>query len=146
MVNFNIIEGDYSLEEKYEEFKNYYLKPEEISLAEIKKRLNLTHSQVRTLRQQVCKETGLKRSTSSRKLIPATKKRGISSKKYLEKYDDFEEIYLNRLDYSKNDIKEQLEINEHEYNVLRSKCNNKTGFKRRGDRKGNTLVKFNSKL
>lgn len=142
MVEFNIIENDYSLEDKYEEFKNYYLKPEEISLAEIKTRLNLTHSQIRTLRKQVCQETGFKRSRSRRKLIPATIKRGANSKKYLEKYDKFKEIYLNRLDYSKNDIKEELGINEHEYNVLRSKCNNETGFKRRGNIKYNELVKI----
>lgn len=142
MTEFNIIEGDHTLQDKYEEFKNYYLKPEEISLAEIMTRLNLTHSQTRTLRQQVCQETGLKRSQSSKKLIPMTVKRGSKPKKYLEKYDKFKEIYLNRLDYSKNDIKEQLGINEHEYNVLRSKCNNDTGFKRRGNRKYNTLIKI----
>ena len=104
MVEFNIIENDYSLQDKYEEFKNYYLKPEEISLAEIMTRLKLTHSQVRTLRRQVCQETGFKRSRSSRKLIPATMKRGAHSKKYLEKYDKFKEIYLNRLDYSKKGL------------------------------------------
>lgn len=142
MVEFNIVEGDYTLQDKYEEFKNYYLKPEEISLAEIKTRLNLTYSQARTLRQQVCQETGLKRNQSSKKLIPMTVKRGSKPKKYLEKYDKFKEIYLNRLDYSKNDIKEQLGINEHEYNVLRSKCNNETGFKRRGNCKYNTLIKI----
>lgn len=142
MVKFNIIENDYSLEDKYEEFKNYYLKPEEISLAEIRARLNLTHSQVRTLRRHVSEETGFKRSRSTRKLVPATIKRGANSKKYLEKYDKFKEIYLNRLDYSKNDIKEELGINEHEYNVLRSKCNNETGFKRRGNIKYNELVKI----
>ena len=142
MVEFNIVEGDYTLQDKYEEFKNYYLKPEEISLAEIKTRLNLTYSQARTLRQQVCRETGLKRNQSSKKLIPMTVKRGSKPKKYLEKYDKFKEIYLNRLDYSKNDIKEQLGISEHEYNVLRSKCNNETGFKRRGNCKYNTLIKI----
>ena len=97
---------------------------------------------MRTLRQQVCRETGLKRSQASRKLIPVAVKHGSKPKKYLEKYDKFKEIYLNRLDYSKNDIKEQLGINEHEYNVLRSKCNNETGFKRRGNCKYNTLIKI----
>lgn len=142
MVKFNIIENDYSLEDKYEEFKNYYLKPEEISLAEIRARLNLTHSQIRTLRKQVCQETGFKRSRSTRKLVPATIKRGANSKKYLEKYPEFKELYLKRLDYSKKEMKEELGINEHEYNVLRSKCNNETGFKRRGNCKYNELVKI----
>ena len=142
MVEFNIIENDYSLQDKYEVFKDYYLHPEQITLAEIMTRLNLSHSQTRTLRQQVCQETGLKRSQSSKKLIPMTVKRGSKPKKYLEKYDKFKEIYLNRLDYSKNDIKEQLGISEHEYNVLRSKCNNETGFKRRGNCKYNTLIKI----
>lgn len=142
MVNFHIIEGDYTLEDKYEEFKNYYLKPEEISLAEIKARLNLTHSQVRTLRRQVSKETGFKRSRSTRKLVPAIIEHGANSKKYLEKYSEFKELYLKRLDYSKTKMKEELGINEHEYNVLRSKCNNETGFKRRGNCKYNELVKI----
>lgn len=39
-------------------------------------------------------------------------------------------------------MKEELELTEHEYNVLRSKCNNDTGFKRRGNRKYNKLVKI----
>lgn len=142
MVKFNIVENDYSLQDKYEEFKEYYLKPEEITLSDIMTRLNLTHSQARTLRQQVCEETGLKRSTTSRKLIPATIKRGTHSKKYLERYDKFKELYLKRLDYSKKKMKEELELTEHEYNVLRSKCNNDTGFKRRGNRKYNKLVKI----
>ena len=142
MVEFNIIENDYSLQDKYEEFKNYYLKPEEISLAEIMTRLNLTHSQVRTLRRHVGEETGFKRSKSSRKLISATMKRGAHSKKYLEKYDEFKELYLKRLDYSKKKMKEELKLTEHEYNILRKKCNTETGFKRRGNRKYNELVKI----
>ena len=130
MVEFNIVEGDYVLQDKYEEFKNYYLKPEEISLSEIMTRLNLTHSQTRTLRQQVSRETGLKRSTSSRKLIPVTMKCTVHPKKYLEKYPEFKELYLTRLDYTKNGIKEELELTEHEYNSLRKKCNAETGLKR----------------
>lgn len=130
MVNFNIIENDYSLQYKYEEFKDYYLQPEEISVAEIMTRLNLTHSQTRTLRQQVSRETGLKRSTSSRKLIPVTMKCTVHPKKYLEKYPEFKELYLTRLDYTKNGIKEELELTEHEYNSLRKKCNAETGLKR----------------
>ena len=98
MVEFNIIENDYSLQDKYEVFKDYYLKPEEITLAEIMTRLNLSHSQTRTLRQQVGRETGLKRSTSSRKLIPVTMKCTVHPKKYLEKYSEFKELYLTRLD------------------------------------------------
>ena len=35
MVKFNIVENDYSLQDKYEEFKEYYLKPEEITLSDI---------------------------------------------------------------------------------------------------------------
>ena len=130
MVEFNIIEGDHTLQDKYEEFKNYYLKPEEISLAEIMTRLNLTHSQTRTLRQQVSRETGLKRSTSSRKLIPVTMKCTVHPKKYLEKYPEFKELYLTRLDYTKKGIKKELELTEHEYNSLRKKCNAETGLKR----------------
>ena len=82
MVNFNIIENDYSLQDKYKEFKDYYLHPEQITLAEIMTRLNLSHSQARKLRQQVSRETGLKRSTSSRKLIPVTMKCTVHPKKY----------------------------------------------------------------
>lgn len=130
MVEFNIIENDYSLQDKYEVFKNYYLKPEEITLAEVMTRLNLTHSQAKTLRQQVNRETGLKRSTSSRKLIPITMKRGVHPKKYLEKYPEFKTLYLTRLDYTKKGIKKELELTEHEYNILRKKCNNETGLKR----------------
>ena len=130
MVEFNIIEGDHTLQDKYEEFKNYYLKPEEISLAEIMTRLNLTHSQARTLRQQVSRETGLKRSTSSRKLIPVTMKCTVHPKKYLEKYPEFKTLYLTRLDYTKKGIKKELELTEHEYNSLRKKCNAETGLKR----------------
>ena len=130
MVNFNIIENDYSLQDKYEEFKDYYLQPEEISVVEIMTRLNLSHSQARTLRQQVSRETGLKRSTSSRKLIPVTMKCTVHPKKYLEKYDEFKTLYLTKLDYSKEKIKKELEISEHQYNTLRKKCNNETGLKR----------------
>lgn len=130
MVEFNIIENDYSLQDKYEVFKNHYLNPEEITLAEIMTRLNLSHSQTRTLRQQVSRETGLKRSTSSRKLIPVTMKCTVHPKKYLEKYPEFKELYLTRLDYSKKGIKEELELTEHEYNILRKKCNIETGLKR----------------
>lgn len=130
MVNFNIIENDYSLQDKYEEFKDYYLQPEEISVAEIMNRLNLTHSQVRTLRKWVGKETGFKRSTSSRKLIPVTMKCTVHPKEYLKKYSEFKELYLTRLDYTKNGIKKELELTDHEYNILRKKCNNETGLKR----------------
>lgn len=130
MVEFNIIENDYSLQDKYKVFKDYYLHPEQITLAEIMTRLNLTHSQTRTLRQQVSRETGLKRSTSSRKLIPATMKCTVHPKEYLEKYPEFKELYLTRLDYTKNGIKEELELTEHEYNILRKKCNTETGLKR----------------
>lgn len=130
MVEFNIIENDYSLQDKYEVFKDYYLHPEEITLAEIMTRLNLSHSQTRTLRQQVIRETGLKRSTSSRKLIPATTKWAVHPKKYLEKYPEFKTLYLTRLDYTKKGIKKELELTEHEYNILRKKCNNETGLKR----------------
>ena len=130
MVEFNIIENDYSLQDKYEVFKEYYLKPEEISVAEIMTRLNLSHSQARTLRQQVSRETGLKRSTSSRKLIPVTMKCTVHPKKYLEKYPEFKELYLTRLDYTKKGIKKELELTEHEYNSLRKKCNAETGLKR----------------
>ena len=130
MVNFNIIENDYSLQDKYEEFKDYYLQPEEISVAEIMNRLNLTHSQTRTLRHQVAKETGLKRSRSNRKLVPVTPKSSVHPKKYLEKYDEFKTLYLTKLDYSKEKIKKELEISEHQYNTLRKKCNNETGLKR----------------
>ena len=130
MVNFNIIENDYSLQDKYEEFKDYYLQPEEISVAEIMNRLNLTHSQTRTLRHQVAEETGLKRSRSNRsKLVPVTKS-SVYPKKYLEKYDEFKTLYLTKLDYSKEEIKKELEISEHQYNTLRKKCNNETGLKR----------------
>ena len=129
MVNFNIIENDYSLQDKYEEFKDYYLQPEEISVAEIMNRLNLTHSQTRTLRHQVAKETGLKRSRSNRKLVPVIPK-SVHPKKYLEKYDEFKTLYLTKLDYSKEKIKKELEISEHQYNALRKKCNNETGLKR----------------
>ena len=108
MVEFNIIENDYSLQDKYEVFKDYYLHPEQITLAEIMTRLNLSHSQTRTLRQQVSRETGLKRSTSSRKLIPVTMKCTVHPKKYLEKYPEFKELYLTRLDYTKKGIKEEL--------------------------------------
>ena len=108
MVEFNIIENDYSLQDKYEVFKDYYLHPEQITLAEIMARLNLSHSQTRTLRQQVSRETGLKRSTSSRKLIPVTMKCTVHPKKYLEKYPEFKELYLTRLDYTKKGIKEEL--------------------------------------
>lgn len=79
-LKFHLIEGEYLTESDYEEFKNYYLHPEQITLAEIMTRLNLTHSQTKTLRQQVSRETGLKRSTSSRKLIPTTMKRGVHPK------------------------------------------------------------------
>lgn len=130
MVEFNIIENDYSLQDKYEVFKDYYLKPEEITVAEIMTRLNLSHSQTRTLRQQVGRETGLKRSTSSRKLIPVTMKSTVHPKKYLEKYSEFKELYLTRLDYTKKGIKKELELTEHEYNSLRKKCNTETGLKR----------------
>ena len=130
MVEFNIIENDYSLQDKYEVFKDYYLHPEQITLAEIMTRLNLSHSQARTLRQQVSRETGLKRSTSSRKLIPVTMKCTVHPKKYLEKYDEFKTLYLTKLDYSKEKIKKELEISEHQYNTLRKKCNNETGLKR----------------
>lgn len=130
MVEFNIIENDYSLQDKYEVFKDYYLHPEEITLAEIMTRLNLTSSQTRTLRQQVGCETGLKRSTSSRKLIPVTMKCGVHPREYLEKYSEFKTLYLTRLDYTKKGIKEELELTEHEYNSLRKKCNTETGLKR----------------
>lgn len=130
MVEFNIIENDYSLQDKYEVFKDYYLHPKQITLAEIMTRLNLTHSQTRTLRQQVSRETGLKRSTSSRKLIPTTMKCTVHPKKYLEKYPEFKTLYLTRLDYTKKGIKEELELTEHEYNTLRKKCNTETGLKR----------------
>ena len=130
MVEFHIIENDYSLQDKYEVFKDYYLHPEQITLAEIMTRLNLTHSQTRTLRQQVSRETGLKRSTSSRKLIPVTMKCTVHPKKYLEKYPEFKELYLTRLDYTKKGIKKELELTEHEYNSLRKKCNAETGLKR----------------
>ena len=143
MVNFNIIENDYSLQDKYEEFKDYYLQPEEISVAEIMNRLNLSHSQTRTLRQQVIRETGLKRSTSSRKLIPATMKSTVHPKKYLEKYPEFKELYLTRLDYTKKGIKKELELTEHEYNSLRKKCNAETGLKR--NRYFNQLIKMEEK-
>lgn len=130
MVEFNIIENDYSLQDKYEVFKDYYLHPEQITLAEIMTRLNLSHSQTRTLRQQVIRETGLKRSSSSRKLIPATMKCGIHPREYLEKYPEFKTLYLTRLDYTKKGIKEELELTEQEYNILRKKCNAETGLKR----------------
>ena len=107
MVEFNIIENDYSLQDKYEVFKDYYLHPEEISVAEIMTRLNLTHSQTRTLRQQVSRETGLKRSTSSRKLIPVTMKCTVHPKKYVEKYPEFEEQYLTRWEYTKKGNKKE---------------------------------------
>lgn len=93
-------------------------------------RLNLTHSQTKTLRQQVGRETGLKRSTSSRKLIPVSMKYTVHPKKYLEKYPEFKELYLTRLDYTKKGIKKELELTEHEYNCLRKKCNAETGLKR----------------
>ena len=143
MVEFNIIENDYSLQDKYEEFKDYYLQPEEISVAEIMNRLNLSHSQTRTLRQQVIRETGLKRSTSIRKLIPATMKCTVHPKKYLEKYPEFKELYLTRLDYTKKGIKKELELTEHEYNSLRKKCNAETGLKR--NRYFNQLIKMEEK-
>lgn len=130
MVEFNIIENDYSLQDKYEVFKDYYLHPEQITLAEIMTRLNLTTSQTKTLRQQVGRETGLKRSTSSRKLIPVSMKCAVHPKKYLEKYHEFKELYLTRLDYTKKDIKKELDLTEHEYNCLRKKCNTETGLKR----------------
>lgn len=130
MVEFNIIENDYSLQDKYEVFKDYYLHPEQITLAEIMTRLNLSHSQTRTLRQQVNRETGLKRSTSGRKLIPVTMKCTVHPKEYLEKYSEFKELYLTRLDYTKKGIKKELELTEHEYNILRKKCNAETGLKR----------------
>lgn len=144
MVEFNIIENDYSLQDKYEVFKDYYLHPEQITLAEIMTRLNLTHSQTRTLRRQVSRETGLKRSTSSsRKLIPVTMKSNVHPKEYLEKYPEFKELYLTRLDYTKNGIKEELELTEHEYNSLRKKCNAETGLKR--NRYFNQLIKMEGK-
>lgn len=130
MVEFNIVENDYSLQDKYEVFKDYYLHPEQITLVEIMARLNLTYSQTRTLRQQVSRETGLKRSTSSRKLIPTTMKCTVHPKKYLEKYPEFKTLYLTRLDYTKKGIKEELELTEHEYNSLRKKCNAEFGLKR----------------
>ena len=142
MVNFNIIENDYSLQDKYEEFKDYYLQPEEISVVEIMTRLNLSHSQARTLRQQVSRETGLKRDTS-RKLIPVTMKCNVHPKKYLEKYPEFKELYLTRLDYTKKGIKKELELTEHEYNSLRKKCNAETGLKR--NRYFNQLIKMEEK-
>lgn len=143
MVEFNIIENDYSLQDKYEEFKDYYLQPEEISVAEIMTRLNLSHSQTRTLRQQVSRETGLKRSTSIRKLIPVTMKCTFHPKEYLEKYPEFKELYLTRLDYTKNGIKKELELTEHEYNSLRKKCNAETGLKRNSH--FNQLIKMEGK-
>lgn len=144
MVEFNIIENDYSLQDKYEVFKDYYLHPEQITLAEIMTRLNLSHSQARTLRQQVSRETGLKRSTSSSgKLIPVTMKCTVHPKKYLEKYPEFKELYLTRLDYTKKGIKKELELTEHEYNSLRKKCNTETGLKR--NRYFNQLIKMEEK-
>lgn len=144
MVEFNIIENDYSLQDKYEKFKDYYLHPEQITLAEIMTRLNLSHSQARTLRQQVSRETGLKRSTSSSgKLIPVTMKCTVHPKKYLEKYPEFKELYLTRLDYTKKGIKKELELTEHEYNSLRKKCNTETGLKR--NRYFNQLIKMEEK-
>ena len=143
MVNFNIIENDYSLQDKYEVFKDYYLHPEQITLAEIMTRLNLSHSQARTLRQQVSRETGLKRDTGSRKLIPVTMKCNVHPKKYLEKYPEFKELYLTRLDYTKKGIKKELELTEHEYNSLRKKCNVETGLKR--NRYFNQLIKMEEK-
>ena len=87
-----------------------FLQPEEISVAEIMTSLNLSHSQTRTLRQQVIRETGLKRSTSSRKLIPVRMKCGVHPKKYLEKYLEFKELYLTSLDYTKKGIKKLIKM------------------------------------
>lgn len=61
--------------------------------------------------------------------IPVTPK-SVHPKKYLEKYDEFKTLYLTKLDYSKEKIKKELEISEHQYNTLRKKCNNETGLKR----------------
>lgn len=130
MVEFNIIENDYSLQDKYEVFKDYYLKPEEITLAEIMTRLNFSHSQTRTLRQQVCEETGLKRSTSSRKLIPVTMKCTVHPKKYLEKYPEFKTLYLNN-DYNSLKIRKLLGLSRYAYDQLQRKVTKETGYIKR---------------
>lgn len=130
MVEFNIIENDYSLQDKYEVFKDYYLHPEQITLAEIMTRLNLSHSQTRTLRQQVSCETGLKRSTSSRTLIPVTMKCAVHPKKYLEKYPEFKELYFNN-EYNSLKIRKELEISRYAYDQLQRKVTKETGYIKR---------------
>lgn len=130
MVEFNIIENDYSLQDKYELFKKYYMQPERITVNEIMSRLNLSHAQMRNLRRQVTEETGLKRSTTDGKLIPDTINYVAPPKEYLNKYLEFKELYLTRLEYTKNGIKKELGLTEHEYNSLRKKCNLETGLKR----------------
>ena len=139
MVEFNIIENDYSLQDKYEVFKDYYLHPEQITLAEIMTRLNLTHSQTKTLRQQVSRETGLKRSTSSRKLIPATMKCTVHPKKYLEKYPEFKTLYLNN-DYNSLKIRKLLGLSRYAYDKLQRKVTKETGYIR-SNRNGVRLIK-----
>lgn len=130
MVEFNIIENDYSLQDKYEVFRDYYLHPEQITLAEIMTRLNLTHSQTRTLRQQVSCETGLKRSTSSRKLIPVTMKCTVHPKKYLEKYPEFKTLYFNN-GYNSLKIRKLLGLSRYNYDQLQRKVTKETGYIKR---------------
>ena len=129
-LKFHLIEGEYLTESDYEEFKNYYLHPEQITLAEIMTRLNLTSSQTRTLRLQVGHETGLKRSTSSRKLIPVSMKCGVHPKKYLEKYPEFKELYFNN-EYNSLKIRKELEISRYAYDQLQRKVTKETGYIKR---------------
>lgn len=58
-MNFKIIEQEpQDLEEKYSLFKQEYMNPNQ-TVAEVKKKLNLSNSEYKHLREQLQKETGI---------------------------------------------------------------------------------------
>ena len=70
MVNVNIIEGDYSVNECYEDFKRDYMACE-LSMKEIDAKYGLSTGQSYRLRKQVVDETGFKRGVRGRPMKEA---------------------------------------------------------------------------
>lgn len=115
-LNFRIVDGEYDGEEKYEQFKDYYLNRLDLTVGEICRTLNLTTQIYSQFLQRLHSETDYRR-----------KKRGIggevvlSHEKYYDsKYGQFKELYSD-VSISVDEIKQKLNIGRTTYNQLRDK-------------------------
>lgn len=119
-MNFKLIEGDIKEWEIYETFKEYYCNHPELTMNDIQQKLNLTSSQLRKLQRHTTEETGKKRNGRCFKNKTKTEK-------YLKKYDEFKELYVNT-NLTNDEIRDKLDLSRWGYELLQKKLKKETGY------------------